>query len=192
MLAIGERLGGQGAEDVLDGRAAEGKWWIASRSQSTRPSSTAAIVVTVPARPTNVFASVSPGISRAMSSIQASVTEMQAWSSSGAGGSRLDVLLGEVGRSRCRSRRRRLDVGGPDDELGGAAADVDHEERAVGRVELGGGAAERELGLLLAREQLGADADDRPRPRRRTRRGSRRRERPRWRSSGRGRRRARR
>ena len=37
------------------------KWWMASRSHSASPSSTAAIVVMVPARPTNVFAAVIAG-----------------------------------------------------------------------------------------------------------------------------------
>ena len=48
----------------------------------------------------------------------------------------------------------------PDHALGGAAADVDDEERAVARVEVGGGAGEAELALLLAAQQLGARADD--------------------------------
>src|SRR5690606_20823812 len=57
-------------------------------------------------------------------------------------------------------RHHALDVLVADDELRGAAADVDHEERAQGRVELAGGADEGQVPLLLAAQQLGAHADD--------------------------------
>ena len=60
----------------------------ATRNEVDRPSVGfvlvgAATVVTVPARPTTVGADVMPGISRAMSSSHAVVTEMQACNSSG-------------------------------------------------------------------------------------------------------------
>ena len=54
--AVRERLGGERAEHVLDRVAGESEVVDASRSYSARPISTAATVVIVPARPTNVRA----------------------------------------------------------------------------------------------------------------------------------------
>jgi hypothetical protein len=48
----------------------------------------------------------------------------------------------------------------PDGELGGAAADVDDEEGPLGRVEGGHGALERQPGLLVAGQELGRRAED--------------------------------
>ena len=58
-----------------------------SRSYSARPISTAAAVLTVPARPTKVAASVASGISRITSSRWISTIEMAWLSSSAVGGS---------------------------------------------------------------------------------------------------------
>ena len=55
-----------------------------------------------------------------------------------------------------------------DGQLGRAAADVEHEEGPVLRVEAGGGAGEGEPGLLLAGEHLDRHAEDRLPPRRGT------------------------
>ena len=86
--AARDRLGGEGAEHVLGGRSrVSRKWWIASRSYSGRPSSIAATVVTVPARPTSVVASAAPGTSRRTSARWSRTTETAWLSSSGCGGS---------------------------------------------------------------------------------------------------------
>jgi hypothetical protein len=78
------------------------------------------------------------------------------------GGRRIadEVLLGEAHAPEVE-RPHRLHLAGADDELGRPATDVDHKERAVGRVELGGGACEAELALLRAAQQLGPHAHDR-------------------------------
>ena len=91
-------------------------------------------------------------------------------SSSGAGGSECEELLGDA-HAPDVERHQADGLVGAEHELGGATADVDHE---VGRrrVEVGGGAEERQRRLLLPGQQLGSDARARRARRRRTRRGS--------------------
>ena len=130
------------------------KWWIRSGSYSGSPCSTAATVVTVPARPTSVVASGAPGITRGTSATRSRTTETAFDSSSGAGGSECrncSVMRTHPMSSEISTDRRV----GAEHELGGAAADVDDEVRR-GRVEVGGGAEERQRRLLLAGEQLRA------------------------------------
>jgi hypothetical protein len=66
-------------------------------------------------------------------------------------------LLGEPHRAGV-DRQHRLGEG----ELGRTPADVDHQERATGRIEAGRGAEVGEPALLGAGEQLGPHAEDRP------------------------------
>ena len=63
------------------------KWWIRSRSYSRRPCSTAAAHETVPASPTSVRASATPGTSRSTSSTWPSTIDRHDTNSSGSGGS---------------------------------------------------------------------------------------------------------
>ena len=69
----------------------------------------------------------------------------------------VEELLGDAHASDVERHQTGGRVGA-EDELGGATADVD-DEVGRGRVEVGGGAEERQRGLLLAREQLGRDAE---------------------------------
>ena len=56
-----------------------------------------------------------------------------------------------------RLYREQDTVGAGDDELGGAAADVEHERRPL-ELAVARDAAERQLGLVLAAEELGREA----------------------------------
>ena len=156
----GAALGGEGAEDVLGRRPGEARSGGSGRGRRSpararpRPWS-----VTVPARPTRRARLGRRGhVPRHVVEVVADDGRRRWLSSSGAGGSECEELLGEAHAADVdRARLDRPSGSGwrPDRELGGAAADVDDQERAVGRVELGGGAQERQPGLLLAAEQLG-------------------------------------
>ena len=62
-----------------------------------------------------------------------------------------------AGRSRCRCCTATADRRGRDDELGRAAADVEDERRAL-EPPVARDAAKRQLGLVLAAEELGREA----------------------------------
>ena len=128
--------------------------------RSARPISTAAAVVTVPASPTNVARLGRRRASRgARRRRRPRRTDRRGDSSSGCGGSCCEVLLGQAhaadvdrdGRPRTRLAPYENSVEPP------PMSTTRNGPRR--RVELGGGAEEREPRLLLAREQLGRDAD---------------------------------
>ena len=133
------------------------KWWIFSGSYSGSPSSIAATVVTVPARPTSVAASAAPGIDARHVGDEVAHGGDRVRQLLGRGRIGLEELLGDAHASHVERHETGGRVGA-EHELGGATTDVD-DEVGRGRVEVGGGAEERQRGLLLAREQLGGDAE---------------------------------
>ena len=142
-----------------------------SRSYSASPSSIAAIVVTVPASPTSVAASAhARDLAVDVGKVVADDRDRLADSSSGAGGSDVQALLGDADAARCRSRSGPR-AGRADDELGRPATDVDDE---IGRGLVAGRRSHPGTRARLPRRRSaarGRSRGSRP-PARRTRRGS--------------------
>ena len=135
-------------------------WWTADRSQWSRPFSSAASVVTVPATPTTVLARRQLD-AEAGEGVESAVDRT---------GRRLYLLRGRwVRRHQPLGHPHRADVqrpGGVDlavteHELGGAAADVDDEERPgqVPALQRAGRAVVGKGCLLVAAEHLGVDTE---------------------------------